>query len=48
MVSRSSVEDLYNRAPDPKTFVTIESDHTYAAEHARAEVLQWLNERHPR
>jgi len=48
MVSRASVEELFRRAPEPKTFTTIESDHTYAAEHARAEVLQWLNERHPR
>lgn len=48
MVSRSSVEELYRRAPDPKTFIEIDSDHTYAGENARADVLQWLNERHPR
>lgn len=48
MVSPRSVEDLYRRASEPKTFVTIDSDHTYAAENARAEVLQWLNARHPR
>ena len=48
MVSSRSVEDLYNRAPEPKTFITIESDHTYAGENSRAEVLQWLNELHPR
>ncbi|HET7815876.1 MAG TPA: alpha/beta fold hydrolase [Candidatus Baltobacteraceae bacterium] len=48
MVSPRSVEDLYHRAPEPKTFVTIESDHTYAGENARTAVLQWLNERHPR
>lgn len=48
MVSPRSVEDLYRRAPDPKAFVTVASDHTYAAENARAEVLQWLNARHPR
>jgi pimeloyl-ACP methyl ester carboxylesterase len=48
MVSPHSVEDLYHRAPHPKTFVTIDSDHTYAGENARAEVLKWLNERHPR
>jgi pimeloyl-ACP methyl ester carboxylesterase len=46
MVSPSSVRELYRRAPEPKSFATIESDHTYAAEHARATVLQWLNERH--
>jgi pimeloyl-ACP methyl ester carboxylesterase len=45
MVSPRSVRELYDRAPHPKTFVTIESDHTYAAEHARAAVLEWLNER---
>lgn len=48
MVNTSSVEELYNRASDPKTFVTIASDHTYAAENARSEVLQWLNALHPR
>jgi pimeloyl-ACP methyl ester carboxylesterase len=47
MVSLRSVRELYGRAPEPKTFATIESDHTYAAEHARATVLEWLNERHP-
>jgi pimeloyl-ACP methyl ester carboxylesterase len=48
MVSPRSVEELYNRAADPKTLVTISSDHTYAAENARGEVLQWLNNLHPR
>ena len=48
MVSRRSVEELYERAPDPKTFLTIGSDHTYAAENSRGEILQWLNELHPR
>jgi pimeloyl-ACP methyl ester carboxylesterase len=47
MVSPTSVRELYDRAPAPKSFATIESDHTYAAEHARAAVLEWLNERHP-
>lgn len=46
MVSPGSVRELYDRAPDPKTFVTIDSDHTYAGEHARATVLQWLNQHH--
>lgn len=45
MVSPRSVHELYDRAPEPKTFATIESDHTYAAENARATVLQWFNER---
>lgn len=48
MVSPRSVEELFDRAYDPKTLVTIESDHTYAGEHSRAEVLQWLNALHPR
>ena len=48
MVSPRSVEDLYRRASEPKTFITIESDHTYAGENARGEVLQWLNALHPR
>jgi pimeloyl-ACP methyl ester carboxylesterase len=48
MVAPASVRELYDRAPEPKSFVTIESDHTYAGEHARGEVLQWLNQRHPR
>jgi dienelactone hydrolase len=47
MVSPKSVRELYERAPEPKTLATIESDHTYAAERARAVVLAWLNERHP-
>ena len=46
MVSPKSVRELYDRAPEPKSFATIESDHTYAAEHARATVLEWLGERH--
>lgn len=48
MVSPASVRDLYERAPDEKRFVTIESDHTEAASRARAEVLAWLDERFPR
>ena len=48
MVSRASVEDLYARAPEPKTFETIESDHTYAGDNARGTLLQWLNELFPR
>ena len=48
MVSLASARELYDRAPEPKTFATIDSDHTYAGEHARATVLAWLNERFPR
>ncbi len=47
MVSPQSVRELYERAPEPKSFATIDSDHTYAAERARATVLEWLSERHP-
>jgi len=48
MVSPASVRDLYERAPDDKRFVTIESDHTEAGPRARAEVLSWLDESFPR
>lgn len=47
MVSPKSVRELFDRAPESKSFVTIDSDHTYAGEHSRAPVLQWLAERHP-
>jgi uncharacterized protein len=48
MVSRASAAELFARAPEPKAFVEIDSDHTYAGENARAVVLAWLNERHAR
>ncbi|MHB8139767.1 MAG: alpha/beta hydrolase [Vulcanimicrobiaceae bacterium] len=48
MVSPASVAELYTHAPEPKTLATIHGDHTYAAEHARGEVLAWLNALHPR
>jgi pimeloyl-ACP methyl ester carboxylesterase len=48
MVNPRSVRELYDRAPEPKSFETIEGDHTYAGERSRSTVLQWLNERHPR
>ncbi len=48
MVSRKSAEELFARAPEPKTFATVASDHTNAGENSRAAVLVWLNERHPR
>lgn len=48
MVARRSVEELFARAPEPRTLATVCSDHTSAAEHARGDVLQWLNARHPR
>jgi alpha-beta hydrolase superfamily lysophospholipase len=46
MVSPKSVQQLYERAPEPKTLAVVESDHTYAAEHSRAVVLEWLNALH--
>jgi pimeloyl-ACP methyl ester carboxylesterase len=48
MVTQTSARELFDRAPEPKTFALVSSDHTNAAEHARAVVLAWLNERHPR
>jgi pimeloyl-ACP methyl ester carboxylesterase len=48
MVNPKSVQELYRRAPDPKWLETIDSDHTYAAEHARGTILEWLADRHPR
>jgi pimeloyl-ACP methyl ester carboxylesterase len=48
MVNPRSVRELYDRAPERKTFETIDSDHTFAGERARSVVLQWLNELHPR
>jgi alpha-beta hydrolase superfamily lysophospholipase len=48
MVAPKSVRELFERAPEPKAFATIESDHTNAGEHARSDVLQWLNALHPR
>jgi uncharacterized protein len=46
MVSPRSVRELYDRAPENRSFVTIDSDHTYAADHAKPAVLEWLSERH--
>ncbi|MFN2460805.1 MAG: alpha/beta hydrolase [Candidatus Velthaea sp.] len=48
MVAPASVRELYDRAPEPKTFATVASDHTSAGDNARGAVLAWLNERHPR
>ena len=48
MVNRASVDELYRRAPDPKTIAVVESDHTNAGEFSRREVLEWLNALHPR
>jgi pimeloyl-ACP methyl ester carboxylesterase len=48
MVARTSVQELFDRAPEPKTFATVASDHTLAGENARGAVLDWLSGRHPR
>jgi pimeloyl-ACP methyl ester carboxylesterase len=48
MVNEKSVRALFDRAPEPKTFAAIASDHTTAADNARSEVLGWLNTLHPR
>ena len=48
MVSRASVEELYANAWEPKSFVTVPSDHTFAGDNSRSAVLQWLNGFHPR
>lgn len=46
IVARASVLELFSRAPEPKSFVTVQSDHTYAGENSRGAVLSWLDERH--
>ena len=48
MVSRSSVEELFARASEPKTLVSVASDHTFAGDNSRSAVLQWLGAFHPR
>jgi pimeloyl-ACP methyl ester carboxylesterase len=48
MVAGSSVRELFDRAPEPKTFATVPGNHTYAAENARAAIVAWLGERHAR
>jgi alpha-beta hydrolase superfamily lysophospholipase len=48
MVARASVNALFERAPEPKSFATVDSDHTFAGDAARPVVLAWLNERHAR
>jgi uncharacterized protein len=48
MIARSSVEALYDRAAEPKTFTSVPSDHTFAGDNSRTVVLQWLGALHPR
>jgi pimeloyl-ACP methyl ester carboxylesterase len=47
MIARSSVEALYARASEPRTFVSVPSDHTFAGDNSRTAVLQWLSALHP-
>lgn len=48
MVTQASVRELFERAPEPKSFATVEGNHTYAGENSRSAILQWLGERHAR
>jgi alpha-beta hydrolase superfamily lysophospholipase len=48
MVAASSVEALFDRVPEPKSFARVPGNHTYAGENARPAILAWLDERHPR
>jgi len=48
MVSRASVDELFLRAGEPKTLLTVDSDHTFAGDASRSAVLQWLGAMHPR
>ena len=48
MIARSSVEALFEGAPEPKTFEVISSDHTNAGENARSAILGFLGGLHPR
>jgi pimeloyl-ACP methyl ester carboxylesterase len=48
MVRRADVQALFDRAPEPKQFASVPSDHTNAADHSRSAVLAWLNALHPR
>jgi pimeloyl-ACP methyl ester carboxylesterase len=48
MVSVASVRELFERAPEPKTFASVPGNHTNAAENSRGAVLAWLGARHAR
>jgi pimeloyl-ACP methyl ester carboxylesterase len=48
VVSLASARELFDRAPEPKTFATIASDHTSAGDVARSVILEWLTVRHAR
>lgn len=48
IVSAASVRELYERLHEPKTHVTVASDHTFAGDNSRTAVLQWFNALQPR
>ena len=48
MIAKSSVEDLFALAPEPKSFEIVPSDHTNAGEASRSAILGWLGALHPR
>jgi fermentation-respiration switch protein FrsA (DUF1100 family) len=48
MVSPTSVRELFDRAPEPKSFASVTGNHTNAGENARGAILAWLTERHAR
>lgn len=48
MVAPASVRELYERAPEPKSFAAITGNHTYAGENSRAAILTWLGAMHAR
>jgi alpha-beta hydrolase superfamily lysophospholipase len=48
LVSPASVRELFERAPEPKSFATVPGNHTNAGENSRGAILAWLGERHAR
>ncbi len=48
MVALASVRQLFERAPEPKSFALVNGSHTYAGENSRSAILNWLGERHAR
>ncbi len=48
MVTAASVRELFERAPEPKSFASVPGNHTNAAENSRGAILNWLGARHAR
>ncbi len=48
MVSVGSVRELFDRAPQPKTFQIVPGDHTTAGDNTRSAALNWLSALYPR